>query len=206
MNLIELLLQMQVPLWLVFLLSAIGIITIRYYTYRLDQAKEKSSKQFEHILAIRKLEYEKTLELIQERHRDKLDAIDKVNASLQEFDHSVHHLRVGHNDQMYITHLKENYYKARKLTREYQSLLGEAFHEAVNKQTKIGLGILDATFTVTGETINHYRKKGVNETILSALTKFVDQPIPVTSSNEINDIVNSIDSNMFWITDYFFRF
>lgn len=185
MNLIDLLLQLQIPLWAVLLLSVIGIVVVRYYTYKLDQAKDRNSKQLEHNLEIQKLQYEKTLELLQERYRDRLNAIDKVSAALQEFNHSVIHIRSGDTHEMYYTTLNEKYYESRKLAREYETLFGAEFYQAISKQTDKGLKILDANFIITQQTIDWMKRKGIIESAANALVKYIDKPIPLTQREKI---------------------
>jgi len=193
MNLIDLLLQLQVPAWLVLALGVIGAILLRYYTFRLDQAKEENIKRLEHTLESRRLEQEKTLELIQERHRKKLDALDQVNAALLEFDHAVMHLLGGDDD--YARHLEKGRTEARKLGRQYESLLGEDFYNGVVRQTDIGSGILHATFTVTEKTLEELEKSRVDKSILITLADRIGKPVAVTQSREI---VNGIEKRVLW--------
>ena len=179
MNLIDLLLKLQIPLWVVLLLSILGIMGARYYAYSLDKAREKSSTELEHSLAIQKMEYEKALDLVQERYRSRLDAIDKVNAAIRHFDHALGHVRIGDAGEHDFESLQENYSLARKLAREYESLLGNDFYKLVERQTTEGIKILDATLSITQEKVDHLSKSGISEGRLKTLVSSVEKPIPL---------------------------
>jgi hypothetical protein len=122
MNLLDLLLQLKMPVWLTLLLATAALLAMALYRHVL----ERRIKELEHRLQLAATSNEKVMELVQERHRKKLDALDEVNARLMNFDHAISHLLQG-NDQ-YAQRLKYSHDSARDLSRQYEALLGDRFY------------------------------------------------------------------------------
>jgi len=85
---IDLLVQ-QVPAWLALTLFLAGVVASRF---------------LDHILQRRRSLQQSSLELLQTRHQQKLDALDQINGALREFDHAVDHLCRGDD---YLTRLED---------------------------------------------------------------------------------------------------
>ncbi len=92
MSLIDLLLNLKIPAWLVLVIAVAAIVAMTYYRHLLT----RRVKKLEHRLKEEATSTEKHLELLQERHIKRLDALDEVkNAALMEFSNAVDHLQWG---------------------------------------------------------------------------------------------------------------
>lgn len=136
MSIVDLLLQMKIPVWIAGLLAAIAAVAMIAYRHVL----ECRVKQLEQRLQEETINHEKQLDFLQEMHRRKLEALGQVNAAFREFDHAVDHLRGGHPG--YAQLLKAHYQEARTLSRRHEDLLGGEFYEAVLTCTDLGESIL----------------------------------------------------------------
>jgi len=179
MNLIDLLLSLQIPVWLVLVLALAGMLAMTYYKNRLD----RRIKELEHRLEKESTNHEKDLEFVQERHKKRLEALDEVNAALMEFDHALDHLSRG--DSSYADRLTEYFSTSRMLARKYESLLGEEFHQAVKDNTDLGIGILQATFTLRREGYDRLQGSDLPSAGLEALRSIIGKTVPVTDAEQL---------------------
>ena len=182
MEILDALLQLRVPVWLVIALAMVGILSNRYYSHRLDRSKDQHILQLEHRLERQRLQLANELELTRDRHRRRLESLDQVGAALMGFHHAIGHLLRGDN---YARDLSDRYTGARTLAREYVGLLGEKYYEAVLKLTDTGLQIRHASFLVTKDALDKLLEAEVPGDVLYALSLHIEIPIPVISGGEL---------------------
>ena len=120
------------------------------------------------------------MELVQERHRKRLDALDEVNASLMRFNHDFDHLIQGRD--MYARSLETSHGSARDLSRKYETLLGDRFYQAVLRYTDAGKHVLQSSFTLTNENLMHLEQRGFDTSVLDQLRKVLGHRIPVAEA------------------------
>jgi hypothetical protein len=184
MNLIDLLLQLQIPAWLVLLLVIVGTLAMTYYRHRLD----RKVKELEHRLEKEATNHEKDLEFVQERHKKRLEALDDINRAVMEFAHAFDHLRGGNS--YYADRLEEKFHTSRTLARKYESLLGAEFYQAVKDMTDAGMGILHANFILNNDGFNRLEARDLPMSALNLLRSVIEKPIPVTDAEQL---VHGID-------------
>jgi hypothetical protein len=173
LNLIDLLLKVRIPAWLVLILAIGGTLIMVFYKYVLDRRLKG---------------YEKDLEFVQERHKKKLDALDEINWALTEFDHALNHLEDG--DCGYASSLDHSYKKARETARKHEALIGADFYQAVIETTAQGKTILQASFTMTEDGLERLKEVGVPDSELELLRHVVGRMVPVTNPKELEEILN----------------
>ena len=88
MNLIDMLLKIEIPAWIVLIIAAIGVTSIAYYKFLLN----KKLKNYEYALKNNENKRTKILELATEQFRNRLNALAELNRFLVEFDHSIRHI------------------------------------------------------------------------------------------------------------------
>jgi hypothetical protein len=74
MNLVDLLLQLSIPVWLALLLAVAAVIAMIYYRHLL----ERRIKQLEYRLQEKATAQEKAMELLQERQRKRLESLHRI--------------------------------------------------------------------------------------------------------------------------------
>ena len=190
MNLIDLLLKMQIPAWLVLLLAIAGTLAMTYYRHRL----ERRVKELEHRLEKEATNHEKDLEFVQERHKKRLEALDEVNFALMEFDHAFDHLRGGNSN--YAGRLEEHFHRSRTLARKYESLLGEEFYQAVKDLTDSEITILQASFILNNEGFKRLEQLDLPTSALDALKLFIEKPVSVIDSRQL---VQGLDERVLFL-------
>jgi hypothetical protein len=179
MNLVDLLLRLSIPVWLALLLAVAAIIATISYRYLL----ERRIKQLEYRLQQEATTREKAMELLQERHRKRLEALGAVNEELMGFDHAIEHLRGG-NSHRGAQMLRRSYKQARELSRKYEDLLGSQFYSVVRNYTDQGERILDSSLVVANETLKELEQRGLHPSEWNALQRLVGQRIPVSEAQQ----------------------
>lgn len=179
MNLIDILLKLQIPAWLVLILALAGTLAMTYYRYRI----ERRVKTLEYRLEKEAISYEKDLEFVQERHKKRLEALAEVNGAQMEFRHAFYHLCIG--DSGYADKLKKYAGISRSLSRKYETLLGDEFYQAVKNMTDLGIGILQASFTLNDLGFSMLESLGLPMSTLDALRPIIGKPVPVTDTKQI---------------------
>ena len=163
---IDLLVQ-QVPAWLALTLFLAGVVASRF---------------LDHILQRRRSLQQSSLELLQTRHQQKLDALDQINGALREFDHAVDHLCRGDD---YLTRLEDYCQKARDLARKHELLLGREFHDAVIRCTDLGKAVIEAGFILSEDTLERLRRDEPTDPLRIALDGFPERRIPIASCSSL---------------------
>lgn len=189
MNLIDLLVELQIPIWLVLLLAIAGILAMTYYKHRLD----RRVKELEYQLDKEATNHEKDLEFVQDRHKKRLEALDEVNVALMEFDHAFDHLRRGNSH--YASRLEEYFHISRTLARKYESLLGEDFYQTIINLTDAEITILQASFILNNEGFQKLKNLDLPASALNSLKLFIEQPVSVINAQQL---VQSIDDRVLW--------
>jgi len=138
MNLIDLLLKIEIPAWIVLIIAAIGVTSIAYYKFLLN----KKLKNYEYALKNNENKRTKILELATEQFRNRLNALAELNRFLVEFDHSIRHIYQGHNN--YVKDLEHYYKNIRTLSRKHELLLSKDFYHAIIRYTDLGKTILNS--------------------------------------------------------------
>lgn len=176
MNLVDLLLRLSIPLWLALLLAAAAILAVIFYRHLL----ERRIKQLEYRLQEKAASQEKTLELLLDRHREKLKALHEINRAMMAFDHGVEHLRAGNSDRAIL--LRRGYEEARDLSRKYEDLLGDEFYLVVRNYTDQGERILRSSFVVTSETLTKLEERRFEPSTWNGLKGLIGQRVPVSEA------------------------
>jgi PAS domain-containing protein len=188
MNLLDLLLREQLPVWVATVVAALGVIGMSLYGHLLG----RRLKALEHRLHTQAMRHEKQLEFVQERHKKRLDALDELNAAVMDFDHDVMHVRRG--DVGYIKGVGENSARARALARHAESLLGADLYQAILTSTDRGRTVLDACFCVTARTAAVLELNGLPERELEALRGLIGTRHPVSRGGD--DITEGYDPEL----------
>jgi hypothetical protein len=176
MNFLDLLTRLQIPAWLVIVLGAMGVLAMTRYKYLLD----KRIKQLEHDLHVEATRFEKSLDLLQEQHRQRFAALGQVSAAIREFQHGVGHLIRG--DTEYLEEVKVHSARARKLSRENGTLLGEEFIAAVTDFTDKGRAILSASFVISPRALTLLKWSEELGTELTLVEAHVGERVKVADS------------------------
>jgi len=187
MNPTDLLLKSQIPAWVVIIIVVAAAVAMVLFKYRL----QRRIKELEHRLKKELATHQSDLESVQDRHNKRLKALDEVNAPLREFEHALDHLRVG--DSTYAKRLTEQSVKARELVRKHQTLLGDEFWRIVETTTDLGQGVLQATFTLTEESLKQLEQSDLPTNTISMLRRMVGQSVPVVTAEHL---VNGLDERV----------
>jgi uncharacterized membrane protein (DUF106 family) len=91
MNLIDFLLKLQIPAWLVLIVAVVSGLVVAHYKFFIAVKMKKLDQLLKEEITKR----EKILELIQERFRDRLNALRKINKPLMEFHHAIFLINEG---------------------------------------------------------------------------------------------------------------
>lgn len=170
---------------LVFIASAL-IVSI--YRYRLESKMKKLVNELEK----ERFSHQKNIEFMQDRHKKRIEALDEVTSSINEFRHDVGHLERG--DSVYSERLQENYLASRSLSRKYESLLGEQFNQAIHHITDLGKEILTANLILTDEAFQKIEGL-LPENVRKAVNQIVGKNFPVTKTEEI---AHSLGEDVDW--------
>jgi hypothetical protein len=173
------------PVWLVLLISFAACVGLVFYRHLLEARITRLQYRLKEESTIR----EKQIELLQERHKKKLDALDEVHAAVREFGHACGHLKRGNATR--AAALKRHFEAARTLSRKYESLLGSDFYDAILKYTDLGIAILQAKLTITESTVKELEEiDEMPKLLLNELNHHVGRSSPVTNAENIVEGLN----------------
>jgi hypothetical protein len=127
---IEILQNLGLPAIAVLALVIIGAVLQQYLSHHLVKQREKNSRE---------------LETIQPIHSKRLEAVNKMEGLIAEFQHCVYHIEAG-DIKAYKDSLEQGYKELRSFARQNSLLLGKEYEMAVYNFTDAGKTVLTKNF------------------------------------------------------------
>lgn len=173
------LLKDQGPAWAIALLSLGGMVVMAWYQHVLN----RRLKTLEHKLQTNAMAYEKSYELVRDRHVKRVDALDRLNGLIMHFNHDVRHVQNG--DLTYKDMLDDNYAKVRAFARDTESLLGREMYETIVECTDHGRSVLNASYCVTDRTLRLLETRDLAPHELAALSTLLGKRFPIIGTDDL---------------------